>query len=112
MADLFVTTDVWGNEVHLTEERWKNHILSRHPEITPYGSEVQNCVEQPTCVYASASNANRQVFYQLGSGIGRYIFLYLRVVVDYSREPAWVVTAHFASDLSAGGTLLWLQPRL
>lgn len=110
MPNLFRVTDVFGDEVCLSDERWSRHILGGHPEVAPYLSEIAETLQRPQVVCASTSDPDAKEFFRLGLAQGRYRRLYLKVIVSYAADPAQVKTAYFTSGLS-GGTILWITMR-
>ncbi len=76
-----------GDAVVLTATAWR-HISDEHPDIAPYRNEVLATIAEPDAV-TSDPRPGRQRFYRHGVGPSRW----LRVIVDFNRNPARVVTA-------------------
>lgn len=79
--------DPAGRLVQLTEERWQ-HIVLRHPELEPYLADVLSTVQTPDHSGPDPIKGRERYWRrQVGP------FPWLRVVVDFSVEPAAIVTA-------------------
>lgn len=76
-----------GDVVELTSASW-THIVSSHPEMAIYRSEILETVASPH-VIKDDPELKRQRFYRSGIGPSRW----LRVIVDFSHKPALIVTA-------------------
>jgi len=86
---LVSTQDSLGRLVVLTEDRWWGHIVDGHREMEGLELAVLRAVENADRT-RPGKRPGRQELYAQGLGPARW----LAVVVDYSQEPAWVVTAH------------------
>lgn len=82
-------TDPDGREVVLTEF-WLAHIvrLDGHPELRSRQSNVLSMVERPDHREADP-RPGRERFWREGVGPSRW----LRVILDFNRKPAVIVTA-------------------
>lgn len=87
MTILATATDPDGRTVVLTSEAWE-HIAAQHPEISSSQAGLLRAVQQPDH-RESDPRPGRERFWLKGSGPSRW----LRVIVDFSSEPAEVVTA-------------------
>ncbi len=94
--------DIFGNKVRLTAERLV-HILE-HPEMTGLEAEIPSVLRQPQLVRRSVSDPAVRMFYDffpktvLG---GKW----LCVVVKYSGNDAFVITAYLTDGPKAGENL-------
>ena len=95
-------TDCFGRQVRLTEERLA-HILD-HAEMKGLESEIEKALAQPQMVRRSASDAAARLFYRF---YARTIVggKWLCVVVKYSENDAFVVTAYLTDKPKAGEDL-------
>jgi hypothetical protein len=93
------TTDCFGREVRLTDERIL-HILDR-VEMRGMRHEIIRTLQAPAEVRISRSDTSVRLFYEFYSQTmigGKW----LCVVVKYLADDAFVVTAYFTDKLKAG----------
>ena len=101
--ELFRLADPWGDEVVLTEARWER-IVSKHPEVAPYVTEVRATIAAPNVVYEGRHALTTKVFYARGLiEDPPFDACWVQVVVRYTEQPAVVSTAllpfRIAADL-------------
>ena len=97
-----ILTDCFGQRVRLTDERLV-HILE-HPEMRSIDSEIEAVVNGPHFVRRSRSDANVRMFYKFCPETivgGKW----LCVVVKYTSNDAFVVTAYLTDKPKAGEDL-------
>jgi hypothetical protein len=95
-------TDCFGRQVRLTDERLA-HILE-HPEMVELAGAVERAIGRPQIVRKSASDANARLFYEYYPHTivgGKW----LCVVVKYTHDDAFVVTAYLTDKPKAGDDL-------
>jgi hypothetical protein len=80
-----------GRTVVLTEEAWE-HITQGHPGMARFESAVLATVSHPLHREPDI-RPSRERYFSMGNGPRRW----LRVVIDFSTDPAEVVTA-FGQD--------------
>ena len=100
-----IVRDVFGRDVRLTDERLA-HIL-RHPEMAGMDGEIIRVLEQPAEVRVSRIDAAVRLFYEFYARTkmgGKW----LCVVVKYSPEDAFVITAYL-TDTPKPGEIIWPQ---
>ena len=95
--------DHQGRAVRLTDERLA-HILE-HPEMADLESAVVETLEHPSLVVQSRSDSFAELSYRyfLGTRVGDK---WLCVVVKYSADDAFVMTAYL-TDQPKKGEQLW-----
>ena len=100
---LKTVADCFGNAVRLTEERMA-HILE-HPEMKEMGAEIDQLLTGPQIVRRSRSDDAVRLFYGFypPTIVGAK---WLRVVVKYTGNAAFVITAYL-TDKPKFGELLW-----
>jgi len=76
-------------EIALTPEAWA-HICDRHPEVARFREDVLLTVSAPEATTRDRRYLARWRFYRSGVGPSRW----LAVVVDFTEDPARIVTAH------------------
>lgn len=76
-------------EIELTPATWA-HIRRRHPEMACFRQEILTVARTPEVVRRDRRHRNRWRLYRSGVGPSRW----LAVVVDFTQEPARIVTAH------------------
>ncbi len=94
--------DCFGHSVRLTDERMA-HILE-HPEMSDMAAEIEQVLIQPQTVRRSRSNDAVRLFYEFYTKTivgGKW----LCVVVKYSKDDAFVVTAYLTDKPKTGETL-------
>jgi hypothetical protein len=94
--------DCFGHEVRLTDERLA-HILE-HPEMEDMSAEIERVLRQPQLVRRSRSDDAVLLSYEFYSQTivgGKW----LCVVVKYSDDDAFVVTAYLTNKPKAGEEL-------
>jgi hypothetical protein len=94
--------DCFGRNVRLTDERLA-HILV-HPEMKEMGSEIERVLLQPQLVRRSRSDGTMRLFYEFCAQTivgGKW----LCVVVKYTDDDAFVVTAYLTDKPKAGEDL-------
>lgn len=87
MTVLGSVTDPVGRLVELTAERWA-HIVARHPELEDHLAAVLDVVRMPDHRGPDPMEGRERYWRQ-----GAVAAAWLRVVVDFSTEPASIVTA-------------------
>lgn len=94
-----IFTDYDGRTVRLTPER-EAHILD-HPEIPGLLDRVGKAVSKPECAVLSASDPTVELLYNFerGTKVGDK---WLCVVVKYSVDDAFVVTAYLTDKVKKG----------
>jgi hypothetical protein len=76
-------------EIVLTPEAWA-HICDRHPELATFRGDILLAVSVPETTTRDRRYPARWRFYRSGVGPSRW----LAVVVDFTEDPARIVTAH------------------
>jgi hypothetical protein len=94
-----IFTDYDGRTVRLTPER-EAHILD-HPEMPGLLDRVGEAVSKPECAVLSASDPTVELLYNFerGTKVGDK---WLCVVVKYSVDDAFVVTAYLTDKVKKG----------
>ena len=95
--------DCFGRQVRLTDERLA-HILE-HPEMQGLTAEVERVLREPQLVRRSRSDQAVRLFYEFYAQTivgGKW----LCVVVKYTQDDAFVVTAYL-TDQPKSGEDLW-----
>ena len=97
--------DCFGNSIRLTDERLA-HILE-HPEMHGMVEAIEQVLLHPKIVRRSRSDAAVNLFYEFytQTPVGDK---WLCVVVKYSSDDAFLVTAYLTDKLKAGEDL-WPQ---
>lgn len=94
--------DCFGHSVRLTDER-RAHILE-HPEMEELGAEIERVLAQPQLVRRSRSDEAVRLFYEFYAQTvvdGKW----LCVVVKYTENDAFVITAYLTDKPKAGEDL-------
>lgn len=107
--------DRGGYRIVCYTDRWNDHILGGHPELSGHLEWVEETITAPLGIVASAYEPSSKVFYReydFGGLLGR---AFLRVVVRYKRRfgvgptQGRVVTAYpqAVTPLKRGEKQLW-----
>jgi len=99
MVYLFTVKDPLGQEVRLTENCYKFHILLEHPELSDV-NQIAEAIELPDFIAQDAVNPQRLVYYRTYQAQPRR---WIKVVV----EQGEVVTAYIVRRLKKGETIRW-----
>lgn len=61
MADTYIirVTDLWGNDITLTQTRWTEHIITGHPEVEGQLRRIERTVMHPDIVIEQAERGTR-----------------------------------------------------
>jgi hypothetical protein len=97
-----IIRDCLGRSVRLTDER-RAHIL-QHQEMAGMEAEIERVLQSPAEVRVSRSDNTVQLFYEFYAQTlvgGKW----LCVVVKYSLDDGFVVTAYLTDQLKAGETI-------
>ncbi len=96
-------TDYAGHKIRLTEERWSH--ISEHPEMTGLRLALEETLQAQTVVVESLSDPAAGLYYRFYSRtmVGEK---QLCVVVKFSTDDAFVVTAYLTDRLKMG-KVLW-----
>ena len=81
-----------GRTVVLRDEQWA-HIRDEHPEMARFERTIMETITHPDDRKADP-RPGRERYYGHGRGPSRW----LRVVVDFSDDPGWIVTAFGHSE--------------
>lgn len=100
---MLLLEDYGGKLIRLTDER-RLHILE-HPEMTLLFHELELTIRQPMSVIRSRTDRSVRLYYSLLSETP-FGSKWLCVVIKYSEEDAFVVTAYL-TDKQKSGELLW-----
>lgn len=98
-----VLKDYAGRDVRLTEER-RQHILE-HPEMANQEAALEETLREPQLVIQSRTDETATLSYRwcFGTRVGDK---WLCVVVKYSEEDAFILTAYL-TDKPKKGEQLW-----
>lgn len=101
-----ILLDVLGNKIRLTDER-RNHIL-QHAELTGHFDWLAETLAGPEKIIQSTQDENAHLYYayKRQSAVGDK---WLCVVVKFSAEDAFVVTAYLTDKIKTG-VALWPKP--
>ena len=94
-----VLTDYAGRKIRLTEERWAH--ISEHPEMAGMRPALEETLQAPTIVVESPSDPAARLYYRVYTRtiVGEK---YLCVLVKFSTDDAFVVTAYLTDRLKKG----------
>ena len=98
-----ILTDYSGRNIRLTDERWAH--VSEHPEMAGMRAALEETLRAPSIVVESLSDPAARLYHRiyLGTMVGAK---YLCVVVKFSPQDAFVVTAYL-TDRVKRGKIVW-----
>jgi len=100
---MVVLRDYAGYHIRLTDERWAH--ISEHPEMAGMRQALEETLQSPSVVVESSSDPAARLFHRFydGTMVGAK---YLCVVVKFSAQDAFVVTAYLTDRLKRG-KIVW-----
>ncbi|CAN5386668.1 hypothetical protein BH20ACI1_BH20ACI1_06870 [soil metagenome] len=81
-----------GVPIRLTDERWYDHIIENHPELSGHYENVLSVVESPTFVLRGRKKTKVAV-----ANFGRKKWLHV-VYREISRKDGFILSAYFKKD--------------
>lgn len=96
-----VCRDRFGNEIHLTDERW-TYIRVQHPEISPYLEEIIETLRAPEVVKKSKRDGKVHLYFKFFDHIlgGKFI-----LVVVKMEARKFIITAYVTDYVKKGETI-------
>jgi len=94
VAHIFEVIDKFGRKIHLSKERWGQHIKPIHPEIQN-PEEIEEVLKNPGIVNPSDRDENVRWYYKYNKQRKRYF----KVSVKYLNGKGYVITAHYARKI-------------
>lgn len=87
--------DPTGFEVILTEQCWSEHITKRHPEMTPFWTQVVDTVQTPDAIYLGRRDPSTRIYMKKYPSLSDTANWPAMLV--YVRANGYVATAHLAA---------------
>ncbi len=108
MRPVWTAKDPLRNEIRLTENCWKQHILVEHPIMRGFLREIRTTVQQPDWIFQSRVSRSTLLYFKeyRRKPVGRF-FLMVVAGVRGTSPRGFVKTAFLVYNLSKGGNLLW-----
>ncbi len=94
MEHVFEIIDKSGRKIHLSKERWGEHIKLIHPEIKE-PEEIENVLKNPDTITPSDRDKNVRWYYKYDKQRKRYF----KVSVKYLNGKGYVITAHYTRKI-------------
>ena len=94
MNNIFEIIDKTGRKIHLSKERWGEHIKLEHPEVREY-EEIEKVLKNPGAMISSDRDDNVMWYFIYNKIRKRY----LKVSVKYLNGTGYVITAHYTRKL-------------
>ena len=94
MQHIFEIMDKSGRKIHLSKERWGEHIKYYHPEIQE-PQEIENVLKNPEVINPSDRDENVRWYYKYNKQRKRYF----KVSVKYLNGEGFVITAHYTRKI-------------
>jgi hypothetical protein len=95
MDYVFEITDKSGRKIHLSKERWNEHIKLEHPNIMNT-DELELTLKNPDKIIKINGDINH---YYKHFKHKNYKSKYLKIVVKYLNQHGFVITAYFVRNI-------------
>jgi len=95
MGIIFEVEDNTGRKIHLSKERWNEHIRLEHPDITDPEEIKQTILHPDKIIEQSEFKCN---YYKIFKH-KRSKLKYLKVIINYLNHHGFVITAHFVANI-------------
>lgn len=106
---LIDTLDHEGRPVVLTRGQWHAHVLSFKPYMSTHLDDVEQAITTPTYINRDAHPGFPHRFCHYGPYRSSNPRLMVKVVIDYHRDPGFVVTAYPCSRPGSGEVRIWTR---
>lgn len=107
MVELLRCQDRWGRRIVLDTDQWNDHIIPRHSQLTEQVDAIRATIESADFVTRDRDDPDRDQFYRQGILAPPLHRTYLKVCVDFGREPAYIVTAFPVKHVHAKELIRW-----
>jgi len=94
MNHVFEIIDKSGRKIHLSRERWGEHIRPIHPEIRK-PEEIEEVLKNPDTINPSDRDKNVRWYYKYSKQRKKYF----KVSVKYLNGKGYVITAHYTRKI-------------
>jgi len=93
--------DVFGNQVDLTDERWR-HIITQHPQVESYRERLGDVLAAPTYVRRSRRDEDVLLYRREYAGLpgGNYLLLVVKI-----GQRSFILTSYLIDRVRRGETL-------
>ena len=95
MDYIFEIIDKTGRVIHLSKERWNEHIRLEHPDIRDSEEIEQTILNPDKIVEQDESVYNYYKFFKHKKSKLKY----LKVIVNYLNGEGYVITAYFVANI-------------
>jgi len=91
---IFEIMDKFGRKIHLSKERWGEHVRLLHPYIRE-PEEIEQVLKNPDSVISSDRDENVRWYFLYKKDKKKY----LKVSVKYLNGGGYVITAHYTRKI-------------
>jgi len=102
----FSVVDKWGQRVDVSEDRWFNHVILRHPEMAGQEELVKPAISAPQIVYEGTTADDRmfrgEIITGSGFSLGGKVVI---AVVNYTAGSKFLTA--YTTTLDPKGRVLW-----
>jgi len=95
MNNIFEIIDKTGRKIHLTKERWGEHIRMEHPQILDT-NEIEETLKNPDQIINIEEDISHYYRYFKNRNSKSK---YLKVIVKYLNHHGFVITAYFERNI-------------
>ncbi len=92
---IFEITDKTGKLIHLSKERWNNHIKIEHPDMVGT-DEIIRVLKEPDSII---NLGEEKVYFYKYYKNRKFKSKYLKIIVKYLNGSGYVITAYFARNI-------------
>lgn len=95
MNNIFEIIDKTGRKIHLSKERWGEHIKLEHPNILDT-REIEETLKNPEEIIRVEEDISHYYkYFKYRNSKSKY----LKVIVKYLNEHGFVITAYFERNI-------------
>ncbi len=91
---IFEIIDKSGRKIHLSKERWGEHIRTYHPKIQN-PEEIEKVLKNPDIINMSDRDKNVRWYYKYNKQRKEF----LKVSVKYLNGEGFVITSHYTRKI-------------
>jgi len=95
MTPIFEITDKSGRSIHLSKERWEDHIKFEHQDMQSY-EEIIEVLENPDKIIGWNGKHDYFKYFKHRKSKSKY----LKVVVNYLNRGGFIITAYYKRNIN------------
>lgn len=95
MSNIFEIIDKSGRKIHLTKNRWGEHIKFEHPDLIDYNDIKETLINPDKITEISEEIRHYYKYYKNRKNKSKF----LKVIVKYLNQHGFVITAYFVGNI-------------